>query len=157
MKILVWNMLLAVAWALALGEVTLLNLAVGFALGYLVLGLLRGSVGQTTYFRKAWQIVSFSIFFLWQLLMANLRVAYDVLTPTYYMRPGIIAVPLDCETPEEITLLANLITLTPGSLSLDLSHDRKTLYVHSMFIDDIEQERRNIKDGLERRVLEVMR
>ena len=53
--------------------------------------------------------------------------------------------------------MANLISLTPGTLSLDLSEDRKLLYIHVMFLDDIEHTRRQIKQGLEKRVLEVMR
>jgi multicomponent Na+:H+ antiporter subunit E len=75
------------------------------------------------------------------------------------MRPGIIAIPLDARTDLEITLLANLITLTPGTLSLDVSADRRVLYIHVMYIDndDIEAVRRNIKDGFERRVLEGLR
>jgi multicomponent Na+:H+ antiporter subunit E len=75
------------------------------------------------------------------------------------MRPGVIAVPLDAKTDAEITLLANLITLTPGTLSLDLSPDRGVLYVHTMYIDqdDVERARRQIKDNLERRVLELLR
>ena len=75
------------------------------------------------------------------------------------MLPGVIAVPLDAKTDAEITLLANLITLTPGSVSLDLSPDRSVLYVHVMYIDngDVEEARRRIKDDLERRVLEVLR
>jgi len=61
------------------------------------------------------------------------------------------------KTDLEITVFANMITLTPGTLSLDLSEDRCLLYIHVMFLDDIDQTRRQIKDGLERRLLEVMR
>ena len=68
-----------------------------------------------------------------------------------------MAVPLDAETDVEITLLANLITMTPGSLSIDVSDDRGVIYVHSMFIDDPEEFRRTIKDDFERRVLELLR
>lgn len=108
---------------------------------------------------KAWQVVYFVLFFLWELWVANLRVAFDVLTPPYQMKPGIIAVPLDARTDAEITLLTNLITLTPGTLSLDISTDRRVLYVHTMYIDrgDIDRARRQIKEGFERRVLEVLR
>jgi multicomponent Na+:H+ antiporter subunit E len=85
------------------------------------------------------------------------RVAYDVITPSYYMRPAVVAIPLDARTDAEITLLANLISLTPGTLSLDLSADRRTLYVHGMFVRDRETFVRSIKHGLERRLLGVMR
>jgi multicomponent Na+:H+ antiporter subunit E len=73
------------------------------------------------------------------------------------MRPGIVAVPLDAQTDLEITLMANLITLTPGTLSLDVSEDRHTLYVHAMFVDSPESVRDSIKNGFERRLLELIR
>jgi multicomponent Na+:H+ antiporter subunit E len=66
-------------------------------------------------------------------------------------------VPLSARSDLEIFVVANLLSLTPGSLSVDLSRDRRTLYVHIMFLDDPEKARQQIKDGLERRVLEVMR
>ena len=73
--------------------------------------------------------------------------------------PGVVAIPLDARTDVEITLLANLITLTPGSVSLDLSEDRRVLYVHAMYIvgGDVDAYRRAVKEGLERRVLELLR
>ena len=76
-----------------------------------------------------------------------------------YVCPGVVAIPLDARTDAEITLLANLITLTPGSVSLDLSEDRRVLYVHAMYIDggDVEAYVRSVKEGLERRVLELLR
>ena len=89
--------------------------------------------------------------------LANLRVAFDVVTPTSYARPGIVAVPLDARTDVEITLLSNLITMTPGSLAIDVSDDRTVIYVHAMFVDDPDELRREIKEDLERRVLELLR
>jgi multicomponent Na+:H+ antiporter subunit E len=79
-----------------------------------------------------------------------------VITPGHQSRPGIIAVPLDIEEPVQITVLANLISLTPGSLSLDVSPDGTTLYVHEMFLDDPDETRRRIKEGFERLVREAM-
>lgn len=96
-------------------------------------------------------------FFLWELVISSLRVAWDVVTPRAYRAPGIVAVPLDAKTDGEIALVANLITLTPGSLSIDVSPDRSTLYVHSMFAEDPEALRESIKSGFERRVLELLR
>jgi multicomponent Na+:H+ antiporter subunit E len=101
--------------------------------------------------------VSLFFYFLYELVKANLEVAYDVATPKFYMKPGIIGVPLDAKTDLEITLLANMITLTPGTLSLDVSEDRKILYVHAMYITDRESFIRSIKDGFEKRLLEITR
>jgi multicomponent Na+:H+ antiporter subunit E len=107
--------------------------------------------------RRLTAAIRLATFFLWEIVLANLRVAYDVLTPRHHMRPGIIALPLDVISDVEITLLANLIALTPGSLSLDVSADHKVLYIHAMYIDDVEALQRRIKSSLERRVLEVTR
>ncbi len=118
---------------------------------------LKPLFGDSRYFEKLPQLVRFVLFFGWELVLSNLRVAWDVVTPKAYRRPGVIAVPLDARSDLEITLLANLITLTPGTLSLDVSPDRGTLYVHAMFVDDPDRLRRALKHGFERRVLELLR
>ena len=71
------------------------------------------------------------------------------------MRPGIVAIPLDIERDIEITLLANMITLTPGTLSIDVSNDKRILYVHGMHVQDLEEFKREIKDGFEKLVQEA--
>jgi multicomponent Na+:H+ antiporter subunit E len=157
MTLLFWNVSLALAWALAVGGVSLTNFAVGFGLGYASLWFAQPAIGRSNYFGRVPRAMGFVLFFLWELILANLRVAYDVVTPKYHMRPGIVAIPLDAETDLEITLLASLITLTPGTLSLDVSEDRKVLYVHAMFVEDVESFRDSIKHGVERRLLELIR
>jgi multicomponent Na+:H+ antiporter subunit E len=72
------------------------------------------------------------------------------------MTPAIVAIPLDIDSDGEITLLANMITLTPGTLSLDVSDDRRFLYVHGMHIKDIEAFKQEIKGGFEVIVREVL-
>lgn len=153
------NILLALTWAFATGHFSVANLAVGAAMGYFALWANRSVLDDPRYFARVPRTIGFFFFYLGQLILSNLRVAYDVVTPTHYMRPGVIAVPLDASTDAEIALLANLITLTPGSLSVDLSPDRRILYVHLMYIDDgdLGRARRNIKEGLEKRVLQVLR
>jgi multicomponent Na+:H+ antiporter subunit E len=157
MNALLWNLLLALTWVAATGVFRFENLSVGFILGALVLYISRRVVGAPRYFSKIGKLISLMAFFVWELVVANLRVAHDVLTPRHYMRPGIIAVPLAAKTDNEITMLSNLLTLTPGTLSLDVSADRKVLYVHAMYIDDADEVRRKIQEGFERRVLEVLR
>jgi multicomponent Na+:H+ antiporter subunit E len=73
------------------------------------------------------------------------------------MRPAVLGIPLDLEGDLEITFFANIITLTPGTLSLDVSSDRKTLYIHAMYIDDVQQFKQNLKNRLERRIMELLR
>lgn len=156
---ILWNILLALAWAGMTEDFTPSNLLLGFCLGLLVLFFARRVVGTPNYLIKVRQMIGLHLFMVWELILANLRVAYEVMTPNYNMRPGVIAIPLDAKTDAEITLLACLITLTPGTLSLDVAADRSVLYIHIMYIDDndIEAARRSIKEGYERRVLEVLR
>lgn len=154
---LLWNIFLALAWAALTEQITLGNLLLGFALGALVMWFAQRAVGSPRYLSTLRQVFRLVAFFLWELLKANLRVAFDVVTPHHYMRPAVVAVPLDAQTDLEITLLATLLTLTPGSLSIDVSSDRRTLYVHDMYTRDPDQMRRRVKQGFERRVLEVLR
>jgi multicomponent Na+:H+ antiporter subunit E len=155
MRTFLLNIMLALAWAALLGEFSAINLLAGFAFGYLMLWVMQYSMGTSSYFVKVRQIIGFILRFLWALVLANLRVAYSVLAPYDQMRPGIVALPLDIESNEEITLLANMITLTPGTLSLDVSADKRVLYVHGMHIYDLDEFKRDIKAGFEQTVREV--
>lgn len=150
------NILLAIAWSALTGVFSPVNLAFGFVLGYSVLWALRRQLRGERYFIKAPQIVRFVAYVLWEIVLANINVARVVLlTPKEQIKPGIVAIPLDIRSDAEITMLANLITLTPGTLSLDVADDRSCLYVHAIDIGDPERFRRGIKDGFERLVYEV--
>jgi len=102
-------------------------------------------------------LIRFLAFYLREVVVANLLVAYAALTPTHRMRPAMLAIPLDARTDLEILLLVNLITMNPGTVSIDVSTDRRVLYVHVLFGDDPDAVRADIKGNLERRVLELMR
>ena len=102
--------------------------------------------------RRVFRALILAAFFARELLVANIRVALDVLRPISHLRPAVIAVPLDITSDGEILLLSMLINITPGSVTVDLAEDRKTLYVHVMHVETAEQSRRDIKSGFERRV-----
>jgi len=151
------NLLLALGWVAMSGNFDIVNLLVGFAFGYLVLFLLQRVIGRSRYFTRTFGLVRFVGFYAVEVVRANVRVAHDVVTPGYRVKPGIVAVPLDARTAVEITLLSNLITMTPGSLAVDVADDRSVIYVHAMYLDDPDELRRQIKEDLERRVLELLR
>jgi multicomponent Na+:H+ antiporter subunit E len=129
----------------------------GLVFGFLVLLIARRPLGIVHPLARVRHLVSLLLFFAWELLLANLRVAWDVVTPRFRMRPGVVAVPLKARTDLEITLLANMVSLTPGTLSLDVSDDRRVLYVHAMYLHDRRRLVRSIQQGFERRLLEVLR
>ena len=155
---LLGNMLLALAWAALQGDFSLQTLLTGQILGYFILVVLvRGGVLSTSpYVGRVHRVVGLVAYFLWELIKANLRLALDVATPHYHMKPGIIAVPLDATQDGQILLLSMLINTTPGSVALDVSPDRKILYVHVMYMDTPDAAREEIKQGFERRVLDVL-
>lgn len=152
MTLLALHLVLTGLWVLVTGDPGGANTAVGLVLGYAVLWWLWPQEDDRRYFTKLPQAASFLVFIAWELVMSSLRVAYDVITPAANRAPAIVCVPLDVESDAEITLLANLITLTPGTIALGLSDDRRHLLVHSMFAESDEQLRHEIKQGYERRV-----
>ncbi len=155
---LLLNFLLALVWVMLTGQFTPADFAVGFLLSYLLLWRAQGDATRSSYFLKARQVIGFAFFVLRELIKANVQVAFDVLTIRRKMQPGVVAIPLDARTDVEITVLSSLITLTPGSLSLDVSADRRVLYLHTMYLgDNPDQLRDQIKTKFERRVLEVLR
>lgn len=157
MKVLLLNLTLMALWVVSTGVFSYANGALGFVVGLIVLWWLRPLLGPTAYFRKLPLALWFSVLFLWEVLKSNLRVAWDVITPNRLRQPGVVAVPLDAKTNLEIAALANLITLTPGSLCLDVSADRRTLYVHEMFVADPDKVRRQIKQRFEHWILVLLR
>jgi len=156
--VLLGNILLALAWAALQGEFSLGTLLTGQIIGYLILvALVRGGVLNTSpYIGRIHHILGLATYFFWELIKANLRLALDVATPRFHMRPGIIALPLDATQDGQILLLSMLINTTPGSVALDVSPDRKTLYVHVMYMHTPDAAREAIKNGFERRVLGVL-
>ncbi len=157
MNIFVLNAFLALSWSALVGSFTLTNLLIGYAIGFAALWVARPLFKASNYFERVWRVLRLILLFIYELVISSFRVVWDVVTPTHLSSPGIVAVPLDAQTDEEILLVANLISLTPGSLSLDVSPDRKTLYVHAMFVEDPETLRQEVKQGLERSVLEALR
>lgn len=153
----IWNLLLGLAWVLLSGDFSGLNLLVGVIFGYIALLLIEPQVDSLKgYPARIPRIIGFICFFIKELIQANLRVAFDVLTPPWHMQPGVIALPLSARTEMEITMVASLISLTPGTLSLDVSDDKKVLYIHAMFLDDEDELRRSLKH-MEHRALELFR
>jgi multicomponent Na+:H+ antiporter subunit E len=157
MNLFTWNVLLALVWAATTEEFSAANLTIGFLLGYAVLFILRSVMGQFKYFRDVYDVIALIIFFIVELILANLRMAYYTVMPLNRMRPAVIAVPIEPMNETELTVLANLLTLTPGTLTLDISDDRRIMYVHVMRLYDLEEAKREIKRGFEERVLKGLR
>lgn len=157
MRLYLLNLLLAFAWGAVTGSFSVANLVFGFILGAVALYLVRDQAGSLGYFSRLRRIASLTLLFVYELVLSAWRVAVLVSKPKMDLKPGIFAYPLTVERDFEITLLANLITLTPGTLTVDVSEDKRFLYVHALDCSDPDQTRRDIAAGFERRILEAFR
>lgn len=106
--------------------------------------------------KKSVLILKFLIFYIRAMIYANLRVAYDVMTPGINMKPGFIALPLRAQSDLELLVFSNLINMTPGTLILEISPGRNFIFIHDMYISDLEKERYYIGHILQRRILELV-
>jgi multicomponent Na+:H+ antiporter subunit E len=151
------NILLMLMWVFLTGSYEVSSFSFGFLIGFIIMWVIGSQTGSNKYIKIIPRIIGFIFYFLYEVIVANLQVAYEVMTPNLYVKPGIIKIPLDVETNAEISILANLITLTPGTLSIDVSDDKKVLYVHSMYVTDRDKFVHDIKNGFERRILLITR
>lgn len=124
-----------------------------------VVGAIALNVNDRRYGRFLLSIAQYVVYFVWQMILSGLSVAWLVLQPKPKLDPGIIAVPLDVDGDLEITILASSITLTPGSISLELdrSGERPILYVHYPVVGDPDRLRASIKSGFERILMRISR
>ncbi|HSP11693.1 MAG TPA: Na+/H+ antiporter subunit E [Salegentibacter sp.] len=151
------NILLTVIWVALTGDFAFSNYIFGFVLSFFILWVISKEKTESNYFTLVPKVIGFIFYFLYELVKANLQVAYEVSTPYLRMKPGIVMVPLDIQSDIGITLLANMISLTPGTLSLDVSNDKKVLFVHAMYVTDKDEFIRGIKNGFEKRLLDIFK
>lgn len=109
------------------------------------------------YIWKIWSVIKLALIFIKELYLANVSVLKTVISPKLNIRPGIFAFKTELTEDWEITLLSLLITLTPGTLVMDISDDRSILYIHAMDIEDAEKAIHDIRVSFEKAIQEVSR
>ncbi len=115
---------------------------------------MRGTAISTA--GKLFGLLRFALFYMLELVLSNLRVAHDILTPRARFRPAIIAVDLPELTDTQLITLVNLVTMTPGTLCLDVASDRSVLFLHCMYVDDPEEFRGRIRRDYVLRIKELL-
>ncbi|MET3926219.1 Na+/H+ antiporter subunit E [Devosia sp. 2618] len=148
---------LSVLWAAITGNFSGANLLLGLAIALVTAVILRDVFKSSRSLLRLRRIASLCLLFLYELMASAVRVAIVVWTPrlSAAIRPAIIAYPLTVTSDREITLLANLITLTPGTLSIDVSDDRSVLYIHTLNLTSREALIAEIAQGFEATVKEI--
>ncbi|WP_421477948.1 Na+/H+ antiporter subunit E [Agrobacterium tumefaciens] len=143
-------------WLAVSGSVTPANILFGLIVSALALGLIRHQIPKGGRHRlRPVRVLSLLLLFFKELALSAWKVAVMVTWPKLDVQPGIFAYPLRLTTDFEITLLANLITLTPGTLSVDVSEDKTTLYVHAIDCSNIEAAKNDIRNGFEKKIMEA--
>ncbi len=149
------NILTAVMWMFLQNSFTPATFVFGYLIGMLILIILRRFLIFELYFRRLWAMVKLFFLFVVELTKANLDMVRVILKPRLNHRPGIVAVRTQLETNVEITLLAALISLTPGTISMDFSEDNKTIYIHSIDVLDKDEMIEDIRNSFEKAIMEV--
>lgn len=151
------NIFIAIMWMFLNEAYTVVTFSVGFVIGILLLYLMKRFIPGPFYMRRFLKVIGLILLFIKELILSNLTIVKLVYKPKLDIRPGIFALPIELKSNWEITLLANLITLTPGTLSLAVSNDQSKIYIHALDIPDVEASINSIKETFERAIMEVTR
>lgn len=140
--LVVWLLLV---WLLLFGELSVANLLGGLVVVAVLLvvfpiGPVEGPIGRVRPLR--W--VGFALFFVWELVKATATVAWEIVTPGSRIRQGVIEIEVLGASDALVTLVANVITLTPGTLTLEVRKEPCRLYVHTLHLRDLESVRRDV-------------
>jgi multicomponent Na+:H+ antiporter subunit E len=136
MKKFLFNLFLALTWCLLTGSASPWNFVAGFLVGVVVVSAYSNVTGQGYYVRRWFEAIAFVLYFLGILVKANVQIAKECVTPGFSQKPRILRYPVSHLSQIERTTLANAITLTPGTLVLDISPDGNWLYIHCMYAEN---------------------
>ena len=131
-------------WVFLWGEMTPANILGGIAVAVsLVFVFPAAPEGPGSSFRPV-AAMRFLLHFAYKLVEANIILAWEVATPGNRIREGVVAVPLHMSSRGVATTVANAISLTPGTLSLEVNMDRRMIYVHVLHLHDLEKVRSDL-------------
>lgn len=150
------TVLLAIVWTMLQNSVSAGMVVFGIILGIVIPFLTARWWPDRPDRMRLFPMLRYCMLVVWDILVANVQVAWIILTKSNaQMQPNWVIVPLELKSPEAITILAGTITLTPGTVSADLSDEGHSLLVHALDAADPDAVRDDIKDRYERRLLEI--
>lgn len=149
------TLLLVVIWLALVNTLSLGHLLLGLFLGWGIVRISRSFLLSVPHLRKPLGLARFLLMVFYDIVLANLHVARLVLGAQSRLRPAFVEVPMDIQDEFLLSLLACVISLTPGTVSAGLSHDHKTLLLHVLDLDDQQQLIKQIKQRYEAPLLEI--
>ncbi|NEU30668.1 Na+/H+ antiporter subunit E [bacterium LRH843] len=154
---LLLNFFIALVWMFMSASFSATAFIVGYMIGLILIIVARRFFKERLYISRLWAAVKLTLLFLKELILSNISVLRVVLRPKLAIQPMIFALPTDLKHDWEITLLSSLITLTPGTLVINVSDDQKTLYIHAIDVGDVDEAINSIKNSFEQAIKEVSR
>lgn len=152
------NVFIAAVWMFMSGSLTPTTFIIGYIIGLIMIMMTRRYFPGPLYIRRVWAAIKLSLIFLRELILSNISVLMLVIRPDLKtMQPMFFAMPTELERDWEITLLSSLITLTPGTIVIHVSDDQRTLYIHAIDVDDVDEAIDSIKNTFEKAIMEVSR
>lgn len=151
------NLIIALIWMFLSTEWTVLQFLIGYLLGLILIAALRRFFPQRLYLMRIWAILKLLRVLLVQLVQASYTVIRQVVKPQLDIRPGVFIYKSQLTSDWELSLLYLMISLTPGSLLLEVSHNNRTLYIHAMNITDEHSMAEEIRNTFEKSIMEVTR
>jgi multicomponent Na+:H+ antiporter subunit E len=153
---IIFHIALAFIWCMMHNSFHPATFIVGYMLAWASTTMFKVISSYQPYRMNIWEGIKLFFVFLKEMIVANFQIAYIIITPSMNIRPGLIEYPLDIRNDGAIVLLANMISLTPGTLSVDISPDRKYIYVHAMVMETPDHLKRQIKERFERRIQKML-
>jgi multicomponent K+:H+ antiporter subunit E len=150
------TILLAIVWILLQGSLTAGMAVFGLILGIIIPRATANWWPDRPKGFKLGRMMTYMVLVIWDIFVANVQVAWIILTRrNSKLRPAWIIIPLDLRSPEAITVLAGTITLTPGTVSADLSNTGRSLLVHALDAPNPDAVRDENKKRYEARLKEI--
>lgn len=151
------NLAMALLWMIINEAWSFASFISGFFLGLLVLYFMRGFFRERLYFHRVYAVLVLVLIFFKELILSSFSVARQILSPKLNIRPGIFEMETTLEKEWEVTLLSLLITLTPGTLVVEVAPDNRSLFIHAMDLQSVEAAEKEIRNSFEKAIREVSR
>jgi multicomponent Na+:H+ antiporter subunit E len=139
MNYLALNLVMAIVWMFLTGSFTVGGLVMGYVVAFVGLAFAQPILGTGRYVRAVFGVFRLLLVFLRELVLANVQLARDILRLHPSFKPGFIRYDARALSPRETVLLANMVSLTPGTLTVDTDHGGAFLYVHTLYAEDPER------------------
>ncbi|TDM12532.1 Na+/H+ antiporter subunit E [Macrococcus lamae] len=149
------NVSLTMLWCMITMSFSFGNMVLGFIFGLFAVFIMRPFLPGRFYLRPLVKSIRLGFIFIIELFKANIHVFKIVISKEINITPAFFAYPTELTKDWEISLLSQMITLTPGTVVVAVSDDRKTLYIHAINFSNLEDEIEGIRSSFEAAIKEI--